>query len=250
MSHRRPYCDRNHQRPYSIRDFELGTPAGIGTLPSVTLNDLSRYRYGSDEARPHRHLENLDRRGLIRRRITNPDRAVYLASTSQAHCFVESHRLSGLNAQWVLYHRFVKPREAGHDTALYRLYQQDVERMQAQGGRLERVILRFELKTINRELSQIASWPESAQIHHKQETAHELGLTVRLLVLDLQLEYETSDRELARANLNLATGSLSPGRMGDQSACRFRQVCTLRRLNLTSPSSAGYGALVEEILSL
>ena len=78
-----------------------------------------------------------------------------------------------------LYHGFVKTREARHDAALYRLYHQEIARIERMGGRVRRVILDFELKqSINRRLAKLKSLPDAEQIHAKHQIAQEHGLTV------------------------------------------------------------------------
>jgi len=180
------------------------TLVDIATFRAVTLDDLTRYRYAGDGSQARRDLENLDRQGLIRRRTTYPERTVYLTLTRRGHRFAEGHRSSGLHARQVLYHGFVKPREARHDAALYRLYHHEAEHIRAHGGRIQRVVLDFELKrAINRALSKLDSSPGSGQGQRKQEIAQQHGLTVvsgRIPVPDLQVEYETPDREPVRVS--------------------------------------------------
>jgi len=65
----------------------------------------------------------------------------------------------------VIYHGFVKPREAKHDADLYRLYQAQAERIAAAGGRVARVILDYELKrNLNRELASLAPEEQSEEV--------------------------------------------------------------------------------------
>jgi len=100
----------------------------------------------------------------------------------------------------VLYHGFVKTREAKHDAALYRLYQQEAGRITQDGGQVNRVVLDFELKkSINRELVKLQGLPADEQLRRKQEIAQEHGLTVvdgKIPIPDLRLEY--ADRDLLR----------------------------------------------------
>ena len=209
-SPRTPYREPDRDRAYTLRDSEIETLAEIGTFRAVTLNDLTRYRYGGNSDAARCDLENLDREGLIRRRTTYPEHTVYLTLTRQGHRLIERHRPSDMNGRQVLYHGFVKPREARHDAALYRLYQHEAEHIRAQGGKVERIVLDFELKkSINRKLSKLGSLPEPEQAKRKQEIAHEHGLTVvsgKIPVPDVRLEYETRDQQQTKVDLELATG--------------------------------------------
>jgi hypothetical protein len=207
---RTPYREPERDRAYSLRDSEILTLAEIGTFRAVTMDDLTRYRYGGNGDEARRDLENLDRQSLIRRRTTYPERTVYLTLTREGHHFIECHRPPDMNRRQVLYHSFVKPREARHDAALYRLYQHETERIRADGGKAHRIILDFELKkSINRKLSKLDSLPPSEQAQRKQEIAQEHGLRVvngKIPVPDLRLEYETQDQHQTKVDLELATG--------------------------------------------
>jgi hypothetical protein len=207
---RAPYREPDRDRTYALRASEVRTLAEIGTFRAVALNDLARYRYGGNTDQSRRDLQNLDRQSLIRRKTTYPERAVYLTLTCEGHRFIDCHRPSDMNRRQVFYHGFVKPREARHDAALYRLYQHETERIRAEGGNVQRVVLDFELKkSINRQLSKLDSLPHSEQAHRKQEIAQAHGLRVvngTIPVPDLRLEYETQDQHQTKVDLELATG--------------------------------------------
>jgi hypothetical protein len=253
VSTRRPYLERDRERPYLLHESELAILVEVASFRTLTVDDLTRYRYGGDEAQAHRELENLERQGLVRVRTVHPERTVYLTLTRQGHHFVEGHRPAGLHPRQVLYHGFVKPREAKHDATLYRLYQSEAERIRARGGQVERVILDFELKrAINRELSKVDSLPESTRNQRRQEIAQQHGLTVvngKIPIPDLQLEYQTSDREAARVNLELATahyhrdGLAAKAQAGFAMYALSEDAASLHRALLET-------GLMEEILSL
>jgi hypothetical protein len=209
-SERTLYREPELDRTYTLRDSEVRTLAEIGMFRAVTLDDLTRYRYGGNRGEAQCDLENLDCQNLIRRRTTYPERTVYLTLTRKGHRFIEHHRPCDMNRRQVLYRGFVKPREARHDAALYRLYQHERERLRAEGGNVQRVVLDFELKkSINRQLSKLDSFPHSEQAHRKQEIAQEHGLRVvngKIPVPDLRLEYESRDQQQTKVDLELATG--------------------------------------------
>jgi hypothetical protein len=209
-SQRMPYREPDRERTYTLRDSELRTLAEIGTFRAVTLDDLTRYRYGGNNDEARSDLENLDCQNLIRRRTTYPEHTVYLTLTPEGHRFIERHRPSDMNQRQVLYHGFVKAREARHDAALYRLYLHEAERIRAEGGKMQRIILDFELKkSINRKLSKLDSLPPSERAQRKQQIAQEDGLMVvkgKIPVPDLRLEYETPDQQQTKVDLELATG--------------------------------------------
>ena len=209
-SWRTPYREPDPERTYTLRDSELRTLAEIGTFRAVTLDDLTRYRYGGNGDQARRDLENVLRQSLIRCRTIYPERTVYLTLTREGHRFIERHRPSERNRRQILYHGFVKPREARHDAALYRLYQHEAERIRAEGGNVQRIVLDFELKkSINRRLSRLDSLTHPEHAQRKQEVAQEHSLTVvkgKIPVPDLRLEYETRDQQHTKVDLELATG--------------------------------------------
>ena len=168
------------------------------------------HRYGGDPAEARRDLDSLLRQGLILRRTTYPDKASYFTLTKAAHRFLEASRPQHSKPRQALYHGFVKPREARHDAAIYRLYQQESARIEKAGGRVQRVILDFELKrSVNRQLAKLQSLPASEQAERKREIAEENSLPIvneKVALPDLRLEYEGPDQELGKVDLELVTG--------------------------------------------
>ena len=106
------------------------------------------------------------------------------------------------------YPHFVKPRELRHDAAIYRLYQEVAARIAREGGRVQRVVLDFELKkSINPRLAKLKSLPEPAE-QQRQKIAADHGLAVvagKIPLPDLRIEYETAEREQTKVDVELAT---------------------------------------------
>jgi DNA-binding MarR family transcriptional regulator len=222
---RRPYREIDRDRPVMLRDSEIRTLAEIGTFRAVTAQDLTRFRYAGDERQAWRDLNNLAREGLIRRRTALPSNQVYLTLTRQGHRFIEAHRPQGIDARQVLYHGFVKPREARHDAALYRLYQEGAAQIARDGGKIHRAVLDFELKkAVYRKLAKVSELPESDQPHRKQEIAEEHGLTVvngKIPLPDLRIEYETVERDQTKADLELATSDYHRDSLAEKARAGF-----------------------------
>ncbi len=207
---RTKHADLDRDRTYALRDSEVRTLTDIGTFRVLKLDDLVAHRYGGDPAEARRDLDNLLHQGLIFRRTTYPEKTVYITLTKAAHHFLEASRPQGSKHHQALYHGFVKPREARHDAAIYRLYQQESARIEKAGGKVRRVILDFELKrSVNHKLAKLQSLPASEQAEHKREIAEEHSLPVvngRVALPDLRLEYERPDQELGKVDLELVTG--------------------------------------------
>ena len=207
---RTKHPDLDRDRTYALRDSELKTLTDIGTFRVLKLDDLVAHRYGGDPAEARRDVDNLLRQGFILRRTTHPEKTVYVTLTKSAHRFLEGSRPQDSKQGQALYHGFVKPREARHDAAIYRLYQQESARIEKTGGRVRRVILDFELKrSVNHKLAKLQSLPASEQAERKREIAEENSLPIvngKVALPDLRLEYEGPDQELGKVDLELVTG--------------------------------------------
>jgi hypothetical protein len=207
---RTKHPDLDRDRTYALRDSELKTLTDIGTFRVLKVDDLVTHRYDGDPAEARRDLDNLLRQGLILRRTTHPEKSVYLTLTKTAHRFLEGSRPQHSKPRQTLYHGFVKPREARHDAAIYRLYQQESARIEKAGGKVQRVILDFELKrSVNHKLAKLQSLPVPEQTDRKREIAEENSLPIvngKVALPDLRLEYEGPDQELGKVDLELVTG--------------------------------------------
>ena len=206
---RTPYPEIEHYRIYNLRDSEIKTLAEIGTFRAVTRQDLICRRYSGDADQGQRDLNNLRRQGLIQLRTAQPDRSTYVSLTREGYLLVDNHRPTDMNPRQELYHGFVKLREAEHDAALYRLYQQEAQHIIGDGGKVNRVILDFELKkSINRHLAKLRGLPEEEQARRKQEIARDNGLVVvdgKVPIPDLRLEFEGPDQQQTKVDIELAT---------------------------------------------
>lgn len=222
---RRPYPEIDRERTPMLRESEIKALTEIGTFRAVTVQDLTRFRYAGDERQAWRDLNNLAREGLIRRRTALPTKHIYLTLTRQGQRFIEFHRPQGVDSRQVLYHGFVKPREAKHDAALYRLYQEGASRIASDGGKIQRVVLDFELKkAVYRKLAKVPELPESEQAQRKEEIAREHGLTVvngKIPLPDLRIEYETADRDQAKVDLELATSDYHRSSLAEKAQAGF-----------------------------
>jgi hypothetical protein len=192
----------------SVHESDIHTLSDIGTFRALALEDLTRHHYRGDTDQAREHLATLARQGLIRSRTRYPERAVYVTLTRAGHQLVSARSERG-NSSQRLYYGFVKTREARHDAALYRLYQQEIARIEQMGGRVRRVVLDFELKqSINRKLAKLKSLPDAEQVQVKHQIAQEHGLAVvkgKIPLPDLRLEYEGPDQQMAKVDLELVT---------------------------------------------
>jgi hypothetical protein len=198
--------EREHS--HCLPENDLPTLTDLGKFRALEFDDLARHRYHGDRIAAQKSIGNLSRAGLVRSRITYPERTVYLTLTSAGHRRAVRN-LEREDSNQKLYHGFVKMRDARHDAALYRLYHQELGRIERMGGRVRRVILDFELRhSINRRLAKLNSLPWEEQMTQKEQIAQEHDLRVvngRIPLPDVRLEYEGPDQQLAKVDLELVT---------------------------------------------
>ena len=214
------------ERSCEMNDSQAKAMGDIGTFRTIALRDLARVRYAGNEKQALEEVNTLLRQKLLRRSVSQPDRAVYLTLTPKGHQFLLARNGQGSDENQVFYHGFVKPRETEHDAAIYQLYQKEAGNIIRSGGKVNRIILDFELKkSVNRKLAELPSLPEEEQAQRKSEVANEHGLTVvkgRIQIPDLRLEYEDQDHNPAKVDLELATGHYRHGSLAAKSSAGFK----------------------------
>jgi hypothetical protein len=239
---RPPHATRSGPRPESRRrqevplrdrvlnlsEAELHTMRDIGRFRTVGEDDLLRFRYQGNASKLHRDYLNLRALGLVERRTisvgkTRKPLPVYTL-TREGKKVVKNARLDPSGQ--ALYAGFVKPREAAHDAAIYRMFQAEAARIEAQGGRVNRVVLDFELKKkVYSELAKAHGLGALEYAERQAEIAAASGLSVvdgKIPLPDLRIEYETADGEQARIDLELATEHYHRGRLAEKARAGFK----------------------------
>jgi len=241
------------ERSYEVSESQAKTMADVGAFRTIALSDLTRVRYAGNEKLALQEINNLLRQKLLRRSISQPDRAVYLTLTPEGHRFLLARNGQDADENQVFYHGFVKTRETEHDATIYQLYQKEAENITRSGGKVTRVILDFELKkSINRKLARLSSLPEDEQAERKSEVANEHGLTVvkgRIQIPDLRLEYEDRDHNQAKVDLELATGHYRHASMAAKSSAGFKIYASASDAVRLRPAMAD-PEIMQEIFSL
>lgn len=234
-----------------LRESHIRTLTEIGTFRAVNFDDLVRQRYEGDEGAARQELNDLARVGLVRRQTITRTGAEQYSLTRSGYGAVEKRR--GKHSEQVLYYGFVKPKEADHDSAIYRLYERGAQDISESGGRVTRVVLDFELKrSINRQLARASGMSPDEQARRKQEVAEEHGLKVingRIAIADLRLEYETADREQNKVDLELVTGHYRGHSLSEKAQAGFRMFASeADRAHLRAAMADP--EIMQEILSL
>jgi hypothetical protein len=227
---RRPEIDGSarayylRDRTYLLRESEFTALVEIGRFRVIDTKDLAEFGYAGDAKRMNREIRHLTQPGLVAvKSIKSAGRGTegLLVLTKKAkRLILQSGRLPEGQA---IYHGLVKPREARHDAALYRLYQKESARIESAGGRPIRVALDYELKrNLHRELAQLGDAGQSREA--RERVAEKQGLVLvndTVQVPDLRLEYETSDHERGHIDLELATRNYRPRALAQKAKAGF-----------------------------
>lgn len=139
------YTDRG--RSYSLRNSEIQTLTELGKFRVVSVQDLARFAYAGDHERFRNDLRNLTEQGLVQRRGTSAfkkESRPVLTLTKQGERLIRRHGL--VSEEQAIYSGLVKPKEADHDSALFKLYQKAAAEIESKGGKVLRVQLDYELK--------------------------------------------------------------------------------------------------------
>ena len=139
-------------------------------------------------------LRNLIHQRLVARRDTSvlkKESQQVLTLTKEGKRLIRRHGFV-LDDQ-AIYSGFVKPKEADHDAALYRLYHKAADEIERKGGKVLRVQLDYELKEkLYRKLGQAQGTRRASNARDKEALAHQLQLPVvhgKVSFPDLRIEY-------------------------------------------------------------
>jgi DNA-binding MarR family transcriptional regulator len=215
----------NGDRTYQLRESEVKILATVGTFRSVPAHDLDGAPSGRDVWGGD--LRHLSEQGLIERSTAtiNHEQSTVVTLTRDGRELLESHqRTEDGRASQSYYADVVKPREMGHDAQLYRLFQAEAAKIEADGGRIERVIVDAELK---REYQSFLNRPDRDDEEHADDMrafADAWDLPViddHLALPDLRIEYETPDGRLEHRDVELVTEHYSRGQMAAKGQAGF-----------------------------
>jgi len=213
---------------YQISPAELEVMKDIGRFRTIDIGDLARFKYQGDMDEMGRDLASLKDQGLIERRTLRLGgegrKLSVVVLTKPGKSIVERH--SGKAAQQQMYAGFVKPREALHDAAIYRMYQAERSSIEQRGERIRRVVLDYELKQrVYRPLAKAKALPKADYARRQAEVAQANGLKVidgKIPLPDLRIEYRTPGGEIGHVNLELATEHYRPTQMAGKAAAGFK----------------------------
>ncbi len=209
----------------------------IGRFRTVSVEDFIRIQYAGD-----RRAWLQDVAALRAQKLTK-QRSVVVAMHSKTHgktvrsLTVLALTKDGKNLvrrcdpearanHQAMYAGIVKPREVAHDAAIYRMYQVEAGKIRAQGGRVKRVVLDFELKKrVYSPLAKTQRQKPQDYTRTQARVAQENGLKViqgKIRFPDLRIEYETAAGEAAHVDLELATEHYRGDHMATKEKAGFK----------------------------
>ena len=218
---------RDCDRTYSLRPSEIHTLTEVGKFRVVALADLANYAYSGNHSRMDSDFRSLIHQRLVERRDTSvlkKESQQVLTLTKEGKRLIRRHGFV-LDEQ-AIYSGFVKPKEAVHDAALYRLYHKAADEIERKGGKVLRVQLDYELKEkLYRKLGRPQAQGEGQNQQLKEAFARELQLPVvhgKVSFPDLRIEYTTQEMEINRVDLELATGHYHAGHLAEKARAGFQ----------------------------
>jgi hypothetical protein len=220
------YVDRN--RTYQLRDSELHALTEVGKFRIVATSDLAQFAYNGDSSRMQNDLANLSRQGLVKQTSImdsdlSPVRAVTL--TKEGHRALSHNRF--LRPDQATYHGLKKPKEAFHDSELYRVYHKVSDEIEGRGGKVVRVKLDYEIKRdLYADLAH--TWQDKSKCPEtvKVAVARRHGLRVvnkEIQIPDMRLEYANDpDMEIYTRDVELATEHYRPRGLAAKARAGFQ----------------------------
>ena len=214
--HRREYTAREAQprERRSRADRDRNAIADVGMYRAVSYKDISEQHYDGHPYATRRAVSRMVRDGFIEEHeATGPEGNSFKVLTATEKGRAEAHRAAleaGHQPEQRTWTGLVKPAELSHDTAVYRAALDERVRIEAEGGRVVRVRLDAELKSIVAKATEKARAErgDRAADEAKAAAAQELGLPMKdghVMYPDAQLEIEDADGVSGRVNVEIAS---------------------------------------------
>ena len=222
---RSQYTDR--ERTYVLRPSEIYTLTEVGKFRVVGVEDLATFAHNGHRERMQSDLRSLTRQGLIGQRATSPlkkESRQVLTLTEQGQRLIRRHGF--VPEDQAIYSGLVKPKEAEHDTDLYRMYHKAADEIERKGGKVLGVQLDYELKEkLYQRLGRAQARGRGETQRLKETFAHDLQLPVvqgKVSFPDLRIEYATQENEIARLDLEFATRHYHAGHIAEKARAGFQ----------------------------
>ena len=211
---RQEYRGRHHS--YRLDENEMRTLRTVGIFRTVNSKDI-----------PKQGVKHLLSSGLMEQK------AVYsgkdwkpldvLVLTREGERVIAGHQ--PLEEQQRFHSGLVKEKELAHDTAIYPAYLEAAKAIEEAGGKVERVVLDYELKShINKEMNRGGSVSEEEKDERRAQLAKELDLQIvdgKLPLPDLRIEYVDENGERHHEDIEIVSRHYHGSHLAGKSAAGF-----------------------------
>lgn len=219
---------RNGRATYAVSAQERQTLYEVGRFRVARQEDVALYRYCGRTSEWEQDLRNLTRQRLLQKKTVwtgrHREKVTCIALTKAGKNFLK--RGDDVIPQQAIYAGFVKPAELRHDAAIYPMFQKEATKITADGGRITRVVLDYELKKkAYSPLARAKALPAAEYAKRQAEIARAHGLKVvngHIALPDLRIEYITRTGLAASVDLELATESYHGSHAAEKASAGFR----------------------------
>jgi hypothetical protein len=214
---------RVREHTYRLRASEARILATVGAFRVVRADDLQPMRSSRDTW--NGDLRSLAEQGLVQTKTVTVNRESIAVAvlTPAGKDVLDAHVRPDEGRRQVFHAGLVKPREIAHDSQIYRLFEAEADRIEAEGGQIQRVVLDYELK---RDYQTFLNRPDKAEDQREdlQQFAEDAKLPVvdgHLELPDLRIEYESADGRLEYRDVELVTEHYSRGQLAGKARAGF-----------------------------
>lgn len=222
-------------RDVRLRPEERQLLGETGRFRVLNIKDVKRTIYQGDERAMRTDLHYLRKSGLVSVDSVAPrndghwlpQKRIEVVTLTKEGKQLASETNSFASEQ-KLYHGLVKPREAEHDTQIYRAYLKESERIEKAGGGNLRVELDFEIKSRVQKAIRAArkADPERDMAEIKREVAEQQQLPFvrnKIEIPDARIHYDMDQgARTAFSDVEVVTAAYRPGHMRAKSQAGFR----------------------------
>jgi hypothetical protein len=222
-------------RGLRLRPEEQKLIVEAGRFRVLSVDDVARTLYGGDKRALQTDLDYLREKGVLSvdsvaarndGRWARARRIDVVSLTRQGESL--AREVGAFPLEQKLYHGMVKPREAEHDTQIYRAYLKEAEKIERAGGTNLRVELDFELKAkvyrAIHEARKADSERDLAAI--RREAAAQFDLPYihnRIEIPDARIHYEVEHgARAAFSDIEVVTAAYRPGHLRAKAQAGFR----------------------------
>ena len=222
-------------RGLRLRPEEQKLLAEAGRFRVLSVDDVARTLYGGDKRALQSDLHFLQEKGLLSvasvaarndGRWTRAREIDVVSLTERGGPL--AREVGAFPLEQKLYHGLVRPREAEHDTQIYRAYLKEAEKITRAGGANLRVELDFELKAkVYRAIHAARkAGPERGLAEVRREAAAQFDLPYihdRIEVPDARVHYEMDQgTRAAFTDIDVVTAAYRPGHLRAKVQAGFR----------------------------